>query len=104
MPAPTPRGGKTIRDRHRAAIRRGKPPCYLCGNDIDYTLKSPDPWSFEIDHIIPLTLGGTDDLDNLGPSHRQCNRNKGARAYDPVPRSATPKTPRTFVTSRTWTP
>jgi hypothetical protein len=26
-----------------------------------------EPWGWEIDHIKPVTKGGTDDLDNLQP-------------------------------------
>lgn len=92
----------TTRDRHRAVIRRGKPPCHLCGNDIDYTLKSPDPGSFEIDHIIPLTLGGADDLENLAPSHRRCNRAKAAKTLEQIASEAAQAGPRTYATHRNW--
>jgi 5-methylcytosine-specific restriction endonuclease McrA len=59
------------RDRDRAAIRRTKPPCGICEQPIDYTLKSPDPMSFEVDHIIPLAKGGLDELANKQAAHRR---------------------------------
>ena len=61
----------TIRDRDRAVIRRTKPPCGICEGEIDYSLKAPDPESFEVDHIIPLARGGTDELANKQAAHRR---------------------------------
>lgn len=85
----------TIRDQHRKAIRRTKQPCGICEAEIDYTLKSPDPMSFEVDHIVPLSKGGADTLENKTASHRICNRAK----WDSLPGDSAP---RTFVTSRVW--
>ena len=84
-----------VRDQHRRAIRRTKPPCGICEQPIDYDLRSPDPMSFEVDHILALDNGGADTLDNKQASHRVCNRAKwhtlaGADA------------PRVFVTHRVW--
>ena len=90
------------RDRHRAAIKRTKPPCHICEHPIDYSLRSPDPGSFEVDHIIPLDSAKTpedraalDVLSNKAASHRACNRAK----WKTMPGA---DAPRTFVTSRTW--
>lgn len=66
----------TRREQHRRVIRRLKPPCALCGKPIDYTLGHLDPMSFVVDHIVPLNRGGADELDNLQPAHRGCNRDK----------------------------
>jgi 5-methylcytosine-specific restriction endonuclease McrA len=87
----------TTRDQHRAAIRRTKPPCGICHGDIDYTLKSPDPKSYVVDHITPLNRGGTDTLDNKQAAHRDCNRTKSDK-------TEADNSPRTFITTRTWTP
>lgn len=65
------------RDRHRSVIKRGHPPCALCGKPIDYTLPHLDPMSFVVDHIVPLARGGADELSNKQASHRACNRAKG---------------------------
>jgi len=83
------------RDRDRAAIRRTKPPCHICELPIDYDLKSPDPMSFEVDHIIPLARGGADVLANKAASHRSCNRTKWHSLAEDF-------APRTFVTHRSW--
>lgn len=48
--------------------------CYICGQGQD----AHDPW--EIEHVKPRALGGTDHLDNLALAHRSCNRAKGIAA------------------------
>lgn len=77
-PPPTPRD-TTTRRHHRATLRRGHPPCAICGNPIDYTLPHRDPGEYVVDHIVPLALGGADTLANKQPAHRKCNATKGAR-------------------------
>ena len=54
--------------------------CYICYRPIDYTLRSPDPYSFVIDETIPLARGGTLTHDNSGPAHRWCNAIKGTHS------------------------
>jgi 5-methylcytosine-specific restriction endonuclease McrA len=46
--------------------------CGLCGGDVPAN-------RVDIDHIIPSSLGGTDDDHNLQVTHQSCNRRKGAR-------------------------
>lgn len=86
----------TTRDRHRRAHRRLKAPCALCGEPIDYTLRTPDPWSFEVDHIIPLNRGGPDVFENTQASHRGCNRDKWDRLESEL------VGPREWATERRW--
>lgn len=85
----------TVRDRYRAQVRRTRPPCHLCNEPIDYSLRYPDPWSFVVDHIVPLNRGGTDSLDNCAAAHNRCNRDKSDKTPDDL-------APRTFVTPRRW--
>ena len=42
----------------------------------------PDPLSPSIDHIVPLSLGGTDVAVNKRASHLICNISRGARLRD----------------------
>lgn len=48
--------------------------------------------AFEIDHIVPLSAGGTSELDNLCLACTACNRLKGSRqeAIDPTTRAVAP--------------
>lgn len=85
----------TVRDRHRKQIARTKPPCGICGQDIDYTLPHLDPMSFTVDHIIPVIKGGPDELDNKQAAHRSCNRTKSDRIDGDDPR-------RRYTTTLTW--
>lgn len=89
----------TIRDRHRKAIARGKPPCGICGGEIDYSITDHlDPDAFVVDHIIPLNKGGTDTIDNKVAAHRSCNRAKS----DHLPGEHNTGDIRTFETARSW--
>lgn len=87
----------TTRDRHRRVIARLKPPCGICGLDIDYALHYLDPMAYTVDHIHPLAKGGRDELDNKQAAHRKCNRDKSDHVdYEPDPEF------RTFITHRSW--
>jgi 5-methylcytosine-specific restriction enzyme A len=44
--------------------------------------------SLEVDHIIPVAQGGTDELDNLQTLCRTCNQAKGNRAWTASPAKA----------------
>lgn len=68
---PTPRS-TTIRDRHRKIIARGKPPCGICGQPIDYSITDHlDPAAYVVDHIVPVAKGGPDELANKQAAHRR---------------------------------
>lgn len=45
--------------------------CYLCGEFVDFDL-------FEIEHMVPLAKGGTNELDNLFCSCHCCNTMKNS--------------------------
>lgn len=42
--------------------------CYLCGNELTF--------EYEVDHFIPVVLGGTNDPGNLRLACKECNRNR----------------------------
>ena len=43
---------------------------------------------FEMDHIVPVSAGGSDELDNLCLACPTCNRYKAARQIAPDPESS----------------
>ena len=85
----------TRRDAHRRIIAKGKPPCYHCGEEIDYHADWLHPLAYQVDHLTPLNKGGEDVVTNCVPSHRKCNREKS----DKLPEVAGV----TFSTTRAWT-
>ncbi|CAB4173459.1 HNHc domain containing protein [uncultured Caudovirales phage] len=46
--------------------------CYMCNGSISLG-------EVELDHIIPVALGGSSDSSNIAASCRQCNRKKGTK-------------------------
>lgn len=58
--------------------------CRICGKEINMDLKYPDPFSFSIDHLVALALGGTHTWSNVRPAHLICNVGKGKRAIPEV--------------------
>lgn len=60
------------------ARRTMDPTCHLCGRPIDLTISNyrlPEAWS--LDHIVPVAMGGSNQVENLAPAHRGCNSAKG---------------------------
>lgn len=58
--------------------------CNICNNSIDLNAnRSPGKpgWelSLHVDHVIPISKGGTDTLENVRPTHGICNIKKGAK-------------------------
>lgn len=63
----------------RARILREQDTCWICGEDVDVTIPTPDPLSPEVHEIIAVSQGG-DPLarDNTVLTHRACNQCVGA--------------------------
>ena len=62
---------RSISKKERAEIfneRNGK--CHICGQKIH----PQEKW--DIEHIIPLSLGGADSGENLDLAHQSCHRDK----------------------------
>lgn len=55
--------------------------CQMCGVHTPERLRGTcDPRAPELDHVIPLALGGAHSWGNVQCACRQCNQRKGARA------------------------
>jgi 5-methylcytosine-specific restriction endonuclease McrA len=50
--------------------------CAICNEPIDLTLQRTSKMGLTVDHWIPLSKGGSDDMSNLRPAHWICNRRK----------------------------
>jgi hypothetical protein len=81
-----PRPYLPVRKR-RTVIARANGYCEYCQSRADYATET-----FAVEHIIPISLGGTDDLENLALSCSGCNNYKHDKieAIDPVDGVLTP--------------
>lgn len=60
------------------ARSRGLRNCPLCNRVLNWNnYQQPD--SAEVDHILPVALGGNDELENLRVICRQCNQSRGTK-------------------------
>ena len=78
------RGATAERISREAIFARDEWTCGICREPIDPAAKHPDMGSPSLDHILPISRGGTHTLDNVQAAHLGCNLSKGAR----VPESA----------------
>jgi len=58
--------------------------CHICNIEIDLSaprLTGKDGWQngLHIDHLVPISTGGADTLENVRPAHGLCNVKKGAK-------------------------
>lgn len=60
-------------------VVRDKGMCQLCGKAVSLKLKHPHPMSASIDHIIPISCGGTHEPRNVQLTHLRCNLLKGVK-------------------------
>lgn len=63
-------GGVPVTSRQYAEIRRGGP-CVYCGAQAE-----------SVDHVVPLSRGGAEHVDNLVPACGWCNLSKGNKLLD----------------------
>lgn len=70
------RVSKPVRQR---ILARDNWTCYLCQRPISRDLLWPHPRSASVDHVIPVSAGGSDDPSNLRATHWHCNEEKGDR-------------------------
>ena len=59
--------------------RRDAGRCLLCGKRVKLSRKYPHPEAATVDHIVPITMGGSNTYDNAQLAHARCNKAKGNR-------------------------
>ena len=59
--------------------KRDRFKCGICGLRVNTKLKHPHPYSPSLDHIIPLSKGGSHTPDNVQLAHLRCNISKGSK-------------------------
>lgn len=90
------RGRLRTRTQRKRAVRRGAEAevvdrwlvgerdgwqCGICSLSVDNSLSYPEPMSASLDHIVPLSRGGSHVYANVRITHLSCNVNRHA-AWD----------------------
>jgi HNH endonuclease/Homeodomain-like domain len=57
-------------------LKRDGKECYLCGEDTNKNLDTNHDDYPSIEHVIPVSKGGTHTWDNVKVAHRKCNTEK----------------------------
>lgn len=74
------RSGRPYRRFRKRVLETWGPMCWLCRLPIDLTLPHQDRMAYTVEHLDPLSLGGSLlDLDRARPAHRSCNSSRGNR-------------------------
>jgi 5-methylcytosine-specific restriction endonuclease McrA len=55
--------------------------CHICSGVVDMTLPRTRALGGTVDHVVPLSKGGSDDPENLKLAHWVCNVRKGNKIY-----------------------
>jgi 5-methylcytosine-specific restriction endonuclease McrA len=50
--------------------------CCLCKKQIDKRLRHPNLMAATLEHVVPISQGGTHTYDNVAPAHAICNFQK----------------------------
>jgi 5-methylcytosine-specific restriction endonuclease McrA len=73
---------RKLRTQFRDDCRRSRARCVICGSPIDYSLKYPNQWAWELHHIKPSSTHPHLHYQrtNWASSHSRCNKSMGNKA------------------------
>lgn len=60
-------------------LERDEGVCHICGTLVDTSVAWPDDMYPSVDHVIPISKGGPDTLENVRLAHLICNLRKSDR-------------------------
>jgi 5-methylcytosine-specific restriction endonuclease McrA len=63
-------------------VRKSDGHCHLCSLPVNLTLPGSHPDGATVDHLIPVSLGGADDIANVALAHRRCNVLRGVKPLE----------------------
>lgn len=73
----------------RKVYNKANGKCFYCGDKLEYedmldwggkVVTTRRHW--EIDHFVPMSRGGTDNMDNYAPACKSCNGCKGTQTVE----------------------
>lgn len=73
------RSRRSLRKLVPDLVARDGDACSLCDAPVDVSLPHPDPMCPSVDHVVPRSLGGPDDMSNYALTHLSCNLRKNNR-------------------------
>ena len=69
-------------EKNKKVIFKTQNVCGICGKQVDFSIKAPEPLSPVVDHIIPVSKGGHPSaMENLQLAHWTCNRQKSDKMF-----------------------
>lgn len=76
-------GAKWISKAKRIALyERDEYMCHICGELTEPDAPTGSAWFPSLDHIVPVSQGGSDDPDNLATCHMYCNAVRATQTVD----------------------
>lgn len=74
-----------MNDILRLVAEKGGWQCHLCGGKIRKNANRNSPTAPSIDHKIPTSKGGKDDISNMALAHSYCNSKRGNLLLEEIP-------------------
>lgn len=88
--------GTSIRRLASQVIAEYGATCWLCGKPINLDADRRTRAGLTLDHVLPVSQGGADSLDNLRPAHKGCNSKRQDRPPSTIRRPDPPEIDRRF--------